>query len=70
MFALSQLSRTAVRSGPTQARTLSTLNPNLYTASSLVTGSRAQGHATTKEGNLELKMQMPKQVSLTLLERL
>lgn len=61
MFAL-RLSRTALRSAAPQ-RALSTLNPNLYTATSTVTGSRAQGKAVTNEGNLELKMQMPKQVT-------
>ncbi|ORY88430.1 organic hydroperoxide resistance protein [Leucosporidium creatinivorum] len=64
-FALRQTARLALRSTPIQARSLSTLSPNLYTASSLVTGSRANGHATTKEGNVELKMQMPKQMGGT-----
>ncbi|KAI5480298.1 hypothetical protein MNV49_001257 [Pseudohyphozyma bogoriensis] len=45
-----------------QQRSVSSLSPNLYTATSTSTGSRANGTAKTPEGNISLKMGMPKEL--------
>ena len=69
MFALRRSALTVARSAVTSPvvvarRSISTLEPLLYTATGTTTGSRAAGHSTTASGSVDLKMQMPKEVSV------
>ncbi|KDE05000.1 hypothetical protein MVLG_04647 [Microbotryum lychnidis-dioicae p1A1 Lamole] len=66
MFALGRIASLAAtsstRRAPAAIRSLSTLHPTLYTSTTTSTGSRAQGHVSTPEKNLDLTMGMPKEL--------
>lgn len=66
MFSRNLTRTIATATRATSARgvsTVSTLNPNLYTAVSTAVGSRAAGTAETSDGSIKLKTGFPVEVS-------
>ncbi|KAK4705477.1 lipoyl-dependent peroxiredoxin, partial [Phenoliferia sp. Uapishka_3] len=60
-FLRTSLLRT-VRTPSPSVRTLTTLDPLLYTASATSTGSRASGASSSEEGNIAADMGLPKEM--------